>query len=39
VADAPVIGQPVHAATHLKNRTKPLFRTLLRAAQTVLAKV
>jgi DNA-binding transcriptional LysR family regulator len=38
VADAPVIGQPVHAATHLKNRTKPLFRTLLRAAQAVLAQ-
>ena len=33
VADAPVIGQPVHAATHLRHRTQPMHRTLLRIMQ------
>ena len=33
VADAPVIGQPVHAATHLRHRTQPMHRTLLKIMQ------
>lgn len=34
VKDAPVICQPVHAATHLRNRTSKLHRQLLRVVQT-----
>ncbi len=34
VKDAPVINQPVHAATHLRNRTSKLHRQLLRVVQT-----
>ncbi|MFN3971474.1 MAG: LysR family transcriptional regulator [Gemmobacter sp.] len=33
VTDAPVIGQPVHAATHLRHRTAPMHRALLRILQ------
>lgn len=33
VTDAPVIRQPVHAATHLRNRTAKLHRQLLRVVQ------
>ena len=33
VPDAPAIGQPVHAATHLRHRTQPMHRTLLRIMQ------
>lgn len=33
VKDAPVISQPVHAATHLRNRTSKLHRHLLRVVQ------
>jgi DNA-binding transcriptional LysR family regulator len=33
VTDAPVISQPVHAATHLRNRTSKLHRHLLRVVQ------
>lgn len=33
VQDAPVIGQPVHAATHLRHRTQPMHRALLRIMQ------
>ncbi len=33
VADAPAIGQHVHAATHLRHRTQPMHRTLLRIMQ------
>jgi len=38
VADAPVIGQPVHAACHLRHRTTPLQRSLLRVVQATFAK-
>lgn len=34
VKDAPIIHQPVHAATHLRNRTSKLHRQLLRVVQT-----
>ncbi|WP_022704128.1 LysR family transcriptional regulator [Pseudorhodobacter ferrugineus] len=34
VKDAPIIHQPVHAATHLRNRTAKLHRQLLRVVQT-----
>jgi LysR family transcriptional regulator, flagellar master operon regulator len=37
VTDAPVIGQPVHAATHLRHRTQPMHRTLLRLMQRQFA--
>ncbi|WP_050522260.1 LysR family transcriptional regulator [Pseudorhodobacter wandonensis] len=33
VTDAPIIRQPVHAATHLRNRTSKLHRQLLRVVQ------
>lgn len=33
VKDAPVIRQPVHAATHLRHRTSKLHRQLLRVVQ------
>lgn len=33
VIDAPIIRQPVHAATHLRNRTSKLHRQLLRVVQ------
>lgn len=38
VRDAPVIGQPVHAATHLRHRTSKLHRQLLRVVQNSFAK-
>jgi DNA-binding transcriptional LysR family regulator len=38
VADAPVIGQPVHAATHLRHRTAPMHRALLRIMQRQFAR-
>lgn len=37
VADAPVLRQPVFAATHLKNRTAPLHRRLARIVGRALA--
>lgn len=37
VRDAPVIRQPVHAATHLRNRTSKLHRQLLRVVQKTFA--
>lgn len=37
VTDAPVIDQPVHAATHLRNRTSKLHRQLLRVVQHTFA--
>jgi DNA-binding transcriptional LysR family regulator len=38
VPDAPVIGQPVHAATHLRHRTQPMHRALLRIMQRQFAR-
>lgn len=38
VADAPAIGQPVHAATHLRHRTTPMHRALLRIMQRQFAR-
>ncbi len=37
VTDAPIIRQPVHAATHLRNRTSKLHRQLLRVVQKTFA--
>ncbi len=37
VADAPVITQPVHAAMHLRHRTAPLHRDLLRVVRAGFA--
>jgi LysR family transcriptional regulator, flagellar master operon regulator len=37
VTDAPIIRQPVHAATHLRNRTSKLHRQLLRVVQQTFA--
>lgn len=36
VKDAPIIRQPVHAATHLRHRTSKLHRQLLRVVQAGL---
>ncbi|QYK40652.1 MAG: LysR family transcriptional regulator [Paracoccaceae bacterium] len=38
VADAPAIGQPVQAATHLRHRTSPMHRTLLRIMRQHFAR-
>jgi len=37
VDDAPVLRQPVYAATHLRHRIAPLHRRLLRIVQRRLA--
>ena len=37
VTDAPIIRQPVHAATHLRHRTSKLHRHLLRVVQQTFA--
>jgi DNA-binding transcriptional LysR family regulator len=37
VTDAPIIRQPVHAATHLRHRTSKLHRHLLRVVQSSFA--
>jgi DNA-binding transcriptional LysR family regulator len=38
VADVPPITQPVHAATHLRHRTSPLHRRLLKIVERQLAR-
>lgn len=38
VGDAPVLRQPVYAAMHLRNRTAPVHRKLLRIVQRRLAE-
>lgn len=38
VADAPVLRQPVQAAMHLRHRTAPMHRTLLRVVQAHFAR-
>ena len=38
IADAAPIGQPVHAATHLRHRTTPMHRALLRIMQRQFAR-
>lgn len=38
VVDAPIIHQPVHAATHLRNRTAKLHRQLLRVVQQTFSR-
>lgn len=39
VSDVAPIGQPVHAAVHLRHRTQPLHRALLRAVQRPFARI
>ena len=38
ITDAAPIGQPVHAATHLRHRTTPMHRALLRIMQRQFAR-
>jgi LysR family transcriptional regulator, flagellar master operon regulator len=39
VKDVAPIGQPVHAATHLRNRSAPLHRQLLRVVRQTFASL